>query len=204
MASGRSAANSSDTARRSRISRERCSKRRVSAWSRVRFHPVSPAGPKKSARMLLSTPSTWWPQASKWATASEPMRPLEPVTRILTSVAPPVRRSASAPSSGGELGQHPILGLDDAIERKVVLGEAARGGAEPQPRLGLGEQGDDRLTQCLRPSAGTDTPSPRGEGDRESRAHRCRSRRRRTPSPRSGSSGDPRRGMGARIGWSRP
>ena len=42
---------------------------------------MSPSGPKKSRRMLLSTPWTSQPRWSKKVTASEPMSPLLPVTR---------------------------------------------------------------------------------------------------------------------------
>src|SRR5271157_248717 len=50
--------------------------------SRSRFQAVSPAGPKKSARMLLSMPHTLSPRRAKNATTSLPMSPPEPVTRI--------------------------------------------------------------------------------------------------------------------------
>ena len=36
-----------------------------------------PMGPKNTARMLLSTPTMSAPSALKYATASDPMRPLE-------------------------------------------------------------------------------------------------------------------------------
>src|SRR5690606_26961033 len=52
------------------------------------FHVTSPFGPKKSARMLLSMPSTVAPIASKNVTASEPMRPALPVTRTLRGMEP--------------------------------------------------------------------------------------------------------------------
>ena len=47
-----------NTASRSRISVSRCWKRLVLRRSRSRFHVVSPSGPKKSRRMLLSMPTT--------------------------------------------------------------------------------------------------------------------------------------------------
>jgi hypothetical protein len=47
----------------------------------LRFQLVSPLGPKKSARMLLSTPVTANSMRSKNVTASEPIKPLLPVTR---------------------------------------------------------------------------------------------------------------------------
>ena len=53
----------------------RCSRR----W----FQRVSPCGPKKSARMLLSTPCTSHPCPEKWDTISDPIRPFEPVTNIV-------------------------------------------------------------------------------------------------------------------------
>src|SRR5882757_6249115 len=46
-----------------------------------RLHRVSPAGPKNTRRMLLSTPNTSWPWRSKCSTASDPINPLLPVTR---------------------------------------------------------------------------------------------------------------------------
>ena len=53
----------------------------TSLKSRRRFQVVSPSGPKKSRRMLLSTPTTDQPRASKWRAHAEPIRPLLPVTR---------------------------------------------------------------------------------------------------------------------------
>src|SRR6266446_7531559 len=55
--------------------------RLVTPFSRSRFQSVSPAGPKKTRRMLLSTPTTSCPCRSKCSTASDPTRPLLPVTR---------------------------------------------------------------------------------------------------------------------------
>ena len=45
-----------------------------------RFVVVSPFAPKKLARMLLSMPVIRQPRAPRNSTASEPMRPHEPVT----------------------------------------------------------------------------------------------------------------------------
>src|SRR5262249_18111085 len=76
-----------NTASRSRMSRSKCLKLRVDESSRPRFHVVSPCRPKKTARMLLSTPITSCPCPSKNVTASEPISPLEPVTRTFMSIA---------------------------------------------------------------------------------------------------------------------
>ncbi len=62
-----------------------CVYREHVASRRSRFHVVSPPGPKKSARMLLSTPWTSKPRRSKNSTASDPMSPALPVTRTFTS-----------------------------------------------------------------------------------------------------------------------
>src|SRR6476660_7061461 len=70
------------TSSRFRMSSSWCLKFFVTESSRSRFHVVSPCGPKKTARMLLSTPTTSWPCPSKYITASEPIKPLEPVTSI--------------------------------------------------------------------------------------------------------------------------
>ena len=56
--------------------------------SRWRFQVVSPLGPKKSARMLLSTPVTRKPSVSKKTTASEPISPLLPVTKYVHAETP--------------------------------------------------------------------------------------------------------------------
>ena len=80
MKSGRTASTSASTPARSRMSRAWWVNWRVIACSRRRFQVVSPSGPKNSRRMLLSTPWTVQPCASKWVTLSEPIRPLLPVT----------------------------------------------------------------------------------------------------------------------------
>src|SRR5258708_22544156 len=67
---------------RSRISRAACVKRLQAFFRRSRFHSVSPAAPKNTRRILLSTPKTSCPWRSKCSTASEPISPLLPVTRI--------------------------------------------------------------------------------------------------------------------------
>src|SRR5258707_14868937 len=61
--------------------RAACGNRFVRDFSRSRFQRVSPAGPKKPRRMLLSTPTTSCPCRSKCSTASEPISPLLPVTK---------------------------------------------------------------------------------------------------------------------------
>ena len=100
-----------------------------SAWCsdrrRSRFAVVSPSGPKKSRRMLLSMPWTDPALSSRVATISEPTRPLEPVTsavRLVTTHArfvaralpsrtqrtrSPARRGARSPrgSSGAPEGR---------------------------------------------------------------------------------------------------
>src|SRR5579862_1568197 len=76
--------NSSSIPLRSRISSSACRKRFVAVLSRSRFHSVSPAAPKNTRRMLLSTPTTSCPCASKWVTASDPISPLLPVTKTFT------------------------------------------------------------------------------------------------------------------------
>src|SRR5258706_5310696 len=81
MRSKRRERKSSSSAARSRMSAEKCVKVLVEDLRRSRFQSVSPAAPKNSRRMLLSTPTTAWPWRSKCATASEPMSPLLPVTR---------------------------------------------------------------------------------------------------------------------------
>jgi len=58
-----------------------CVNDRSDEASRAWFQRVSPAGPKNTARWLLSTPWTCQPRASKWVATSLPMRPEEPVTR---------------------------------------------------------------------------------------------------------------------------
>src|SRR5215472_3246146 len=66
------------------MSNATCVNRLVVRFSRSKFHSVSPAGPKKTRRILLSTPVTSWPCWSKCSTASEPIKPLLPVTSTLT------------------------------------------------------------------------------------------------------------------------
>src|SRR3984893_7441768 len=77
-------ANTSVTAAGSRMSTGWWAKSRTPSTSCLSRHVVSPGGPKKSARMLLSRPWTRWPRRAKYSTASEPIRPLDPVTRICT------------------------------------------------------------------------------------------------------------------------
>src|SRR5262249_26593183 len=79
-----SAANRSVTAARSRMSTAWCVKLRTVSTSWRSRQVVSPCGPKKSARMLLSRPWTSWPRRAKYSTASEPISPLDPVTRTRT------------------------------------------------------------------------------------------------------------------------
>src|SRR5436309_15890691 len=66
---------------RSRISSAACVNRLVKRFNRSRYQSVSPAVPKNTRRMLLSTPTTSCPCRSKCSTASEPISPLLPVTR---------------------------------------------------------------------------------------------------------------------------
>src|SRR5208283_814240 len=73
----------SSRAMRSRMSILLCVKFLQLRRRRSRFQVVSPGSPKKTRRMLLSRPWTLRPCRSKCSTASEPIRPLEPVTRIV-------------------------------------------------------------------------------------------------------------------------
>src|SRR5579863_10146366 len=86
--------------------------------SRSRFHRVSPTGPKKSWRMLLSTPTILCPCRSKCSTASEPIRPLLLVTRIVFGF------TSVPPRGGDELLDSPKLDSRSAV----------RGGREPPGR----------------------------------------------------------------------
>src|SRR5688572_15814962 len=79
--SKRSFLNRSRIPARSRISKSRWEKFRVWLRSRFKFQLVSPAGPKNSRRILLSIPNTVCPSRSRCKTASEPINPLEPVTK---------------------------------------------------------------------------------------------------------------------------
>ncbi len=67
------------SAARSRMSTSYERKRLVVRRRRSRFQRVLPSGPKKSARMSLSIPTTAPARGSKWRTSSEPMSPLDPV-----------------------------------------------------------------------------------------------------------------------------
>src|SRR6266481_3480847 len=86
MRSKRRERKSSSSAARSRISTEKCVKFLVADLRLLRFQRVSPAAPKNSRRILLSMPTTVWPWRSKCSTASEPMRPLLPVTRTILGI----------------------------------------------------------------------------------------------------------------------
>src|SRR5690606_15522950 len=88
--------------------------RRQTDSRRWRFHVVSPPGPKKSARMLLSTPWTANPSPSKNSTASEPIRPALPVTR--TFIGPGRCRGR-----GRTWAQSLVTGLSDSEAVRVAV-----------------------------------------------------------------------------------
>src|SRR5258706_481675 len=86
----------------------------VTALSRSRFHFVSPCGPKNTLRMLLSMPITQCPWPSKYSTASEPIRPLLPVTRMV------FRFNFALPSYVGSHARTKLSLLDDCRDRSLL------------------------------------------------------------------------------------
>ncbi len=109
MRLGRTSSTSLPTPSRSRTSSSWCSKRLVAERRRSRFAVVSPSGPKKSRRMLLSSPCTAHPSRSRVATISEPTRPLEPVTRAVLGVRLTFASRGSRPGLEAERAAIPRL-----------------------------------------------------------------------------------------------
>ena len=97
-----------------------CLKLLVRRFSLSRFHNVSPAGPKKTRRILLSMPVTSWPCRSKCSTASEPIKPLLPVTSTFT-----LRGSFPGPAANEDLSLRPSedasVRLDLAVCEKTAF-----------------------------------------------------------------------------------
>ena len=83
LRSGRSRRTRREDASRSRMSRSWCVKRFVAARSRSRFQVVSPSGAEEVAAHVVVDAVHLQPRASRNATTSEPIRPLEPVTRAV-------------------------------------------------------------------------------------------------------------------------
>ena len=146
-----------------------CSARQV-ASRRWRFQVVSPPGPKKSARMLLSTPCTSKPRRSKYSTASDPMSPALPVTRTFTS---PGRyrvpcqtpradarrrhpRAVLAPGAGRDRPRHPRhrRGRRGARRRRAGRGQ------RPAPLAGAGRLAAVASTSDRSRSRGRCSTSP--------------------------------------------
>src|SRR5262249_17890484 len=67
----------------------------VSCWT---FHAVDASGPKNRARMSLSMPTTDRPSPAKCRTASDPMRPADPVMTTTLTYQPLTR--CFAPATG--------------------------------------------------------------------------------------------------------
>src|SRR5262249_33875360 len=110
----------------------------VIAWRRARFHDVSPSLPKNSRRMLLSTPSTRHPRASRKVTISDPISPLEPVTSA--------RRGAFMEISSGSREAQPYLERGIPRDSPSRSGVAGGGGGParvpddlPEVAVGIAE-----------------------------------------------------------------